>query len=237
MPYRRTSFVSDLHLFSGRSLAPRHEVALHTAAARSRIFVLGGDIFDFRWSTLGAPDVTVPQAIRWLDDLVASHPRCDFHFVLGNHDCNRRFVAALETYSTTRPNLLTHPYYFRLGNSIFLHGDVADRPRMDADALYRRRQHWARDEHRGRIRHALYDLAVQAQLHRVVGRVAHPKRRVARRIAGYLSRIGHSPATGLTNVYFGHTHEALANYRHAGLVFHNGGAAMPGLDFRIIEVE
>ncbi len=237
MPYRRTSFVSDLHLFSGRSLAPRHEAALHAAAARSRVFVLGGDIFDFRWSTLGGPDVTVPQAIRWLDELVASHPRCDFHFVLGNHDCNRRFVAALDTYRATRPNLLAHPYYFRLGSSIFLHGDAADRPRMDADALLRRRQHWARDEHRGRIRHALYDLAVQAQLHRVVGRVAPPTRRVARRIAGYLTRIGHSPATGLTDVYFGHTHEALANYRHAGLVFHNGGAALPGLDFRIVEVE
>ena len=237
MPYRRTSFVSDLHLFSGRSLAPRHEAALHAAAARSRVFVLGGDIFDFRWSTLGAPEVTVPQAIRWLDELVASHPRCDFHFVLGNHDCNRRFVAALETYSITRPNLLAHPYYFRLGTSIFLHGDAADRPRMDALALSRRRQHWARDEHRGKIRHALYDLAVQAHLHRVVSRVAHPKRRVASRIASYLSRIGHGLETGVRDVYFGHTHEALANYRHAGLVFHNGGAPLPGLDFRIIEVQ
>jgi UDP-2,3-diacylglucosamine hydrolase len=237
MSYRRISFVSDLHLFSGRSLAPRHEAALHAAAAKSRVFVLGGDIFDFRWSTLGRPEVTVPQAIRWLDELVASHPRCDFQFVLGNHDCNRRFVAALETYSITRPNLLAHPYYFRLESSIFLHGDAADWPRMDAHALQRRRQHWARDEHRGKIRHALYDLAVQAQLHRVVGRVAHPKRRVARRIAGYLTRIGQGPETGVSDVYFGHTHQALANYRLGGLVFHNGGAPLPGLDFRIIEVQ
>jgi UDP-2,3-diacylglucosamine hydrolase len=237
MPYRRTTFVSDLHLFSGRSLAPRHEACLHAAAAKSRVFVLGGDIFDFRWSTLGAPEVTVPQAIRWLDELVASHPRCDFHFVLGNHDCNRRFVAALDAYAATRPNLLSHPYYFRLGSSIFLHGDAADRPRMDAHALHRRRQHWARDEHRGKIRHALYYLAVKAHLHRVVGRVAHPKRRVAQRLAGYLTRIGHGPATGLTDVYFGHTHEALVNYRHGGLSFHNGGAALPGLDFHIVDVQ
>ena len=237
MPYRRTSFVSDLHLFSGRSLAPRHEAALHAAAAKSRVFVLGGDIFDFRWSTLGSSDVTVPAAIRWLDDLVASHPRCDFHFVLGNHDCNRRFVAALETYSTTRPNLLAHPYYFRLGSSIFLHGDAADRPAMGPELLQRRRQHWARDEHRGKIRHALYDLAIQAHLHRVVGRVAHPKRRVAQRLAGYLTRIGHGPGTGLSDVYFGHTHQALASYRHAGLRFHNCGAPLPGLAFRIVDVE
>ncbi|MCI0361552.1 MAG: metallophosphoesterase [Planctomycetaceae bacterium] len=237
MPYRRTVFVSDLHLFSGRSLAPRHEAALHEAAANSRVFVLGGDIFDFRWSTLGSSEVTVPQAIRWLDGLVGSHPRCDFHFVLGNHDCNRRFVAALETYCQSRSNLVAHPYYFRLGGNIFLHGDAADRPRMDTQMLHRRRQRWARDEHRGRIRHALYDLAVQAHLHRVVGRVVHPQRRVARRIAGYLTRIGHGPGTGVADVYFGHTHQALAGYRHAGLRFHNGGAPLPGLDFRIIEVE
>jgi UDP-2,3-diacylglucosamine hydrolase len=108
---------------------------------------------------------------------------------------------------------------------------------MDTEMLHRRRLRWARDEHRGKIRHALYDLAVQAHLHRVVGRVVHPKRRVARRIAGYLTRIGHGPGTGVADVYFGHTHEALAGYRHAGLQFHNCGAPLPGLDFRIIEVE
>jgi UDP-2,3-diacylglucosamine hydrolase len=236
MPHRRTYFVSDLHLFSRRSLAARHEPAMHLASSRARQFVLGGDIFDFRWSTLGSTEATVQAAVRWLDNLVASHSRCDFHFVLGNHDCNRRFVAALETYSATRPNLTVHPYYLRLGRSIFLHGDVADRPRMCPQRLHRRRQRWARDERRGALRHMLYDLAMQAHLHRVVGQVAHPKRRVAQRILGYLQRIGHGPGSGLANVYFGHTHAALADYRHGGLAFHNGGAPMPGLNFRIVEV-
>jgi UDP-2,3-diacylglucosamine pyrophosphatase LpxH len=236
MPHRRTYFVSDLHLFSGRSLAPLHEAALHASAAQARVFVLGGDIFDFRWSTLGPSHVTVPAAIRWLDELVGSHPRCDFHFVLGNHDCNRRFVAALETYCTTRPNLVLHPYYLRLGRSIFLHGDVADRRQMGPQQLQRRRQRWARDEHRGRLRHMLYDWAVQARLHSVFGKVVHTKRRVAMRICRYLSRIGHGPGTGVENVYFGHTHQALSDYRHGGLVFNNGGAPLPGLDFRIVEV-
>jgi UDP-2,3-diacylglucosamine pyrophosphatase LpxH len=236
MPYRRTYFVSDLHLFSRRSLAVRHEAELHSAAAQARVFVLGGDIFDFRWSTYDSPEATARAAIRWLDNLVASHPRCDFHFVLGNHDCNGRFVSALGGYLKSRSNLLAHPYYLRMGSSIFLHGDAADRPRMCAQQLQRRRQHWARDEKRGQIRHMLYDLAMQAQLHRVVGKVAHPKRRVASRLAGYLSRIGHSPATGLSDVYFGHTHEAMADYRSSGLTFHNGGAPMPGLEFRIVEV-
>jgi UDP-2,3-diacylglucosamine hydrolase len=214
-----------------------HEAALHAAAQRARLFVLGGDIFDFRWSTHGSAEATTGAAIRWLDELVAAHPRCDFHFVQGNHDCNRRFVSALQGYAAQRPNLTLHPYFLRLGRSIFLHGDAADRPQMNADRLRQRREHWARDEHRGPMRHMLYDLAVQAHLHRVVGRVAHPRRRVAQRLLGYLQRIGHGPATGLEHVYFGHTHEALANFRHRGVAFHNPGSPMPGLDFGIVEVQ
>ncbi len=237
MPYRRTYFVSDLHLFSRRSLALSHTEALQATASRARMFVLGGDIFDFRWSTLDSTDATAKAAIRWLDDLVGSHAKCDFHFVLGNHDCYRRFVSALETYAATRPNLVVHPYYLRLGRNIFLHGDAADRPQMCPQRLHRRRQHWARDEHRGAVRNMLYDLAVQAQLHRVVGKVAHPRRRVAQRLLGYLQRAGHGPETGLAHVYFGHTHDAMTAYRHGGVLLHNPGSPMPGLDFRVVEVE
>ena len=219
-------------------MAASHEVAIHAAAERARMFVLGGDIFDFRWSTHGSAEATVQQAMRWLDELVAAHPRCDFHFVQGNHDCNRRFVSALETYSTQRKNLAVHPYYLRLGQRMFLHGDAADKPRMNAERLRQRREHWSHDEKpQSRMRHMLYDLAVQAQLHRVVSRVAHPKRRVAQRILGYLQRVGHGPGTGLEHVYFGHTHEALVNYRHHGVTFHNPGSPMPGMAFRIVEVE
>jgi UDP-2,3-diacylglucosamine hydrolase len=236
MPHRKNYFVSDLHLFSRRSLAASHERALHAAAAKANTFVLGGDIFDFRWSTYSSPDESVAGAIRWLDALVASHPRCEFHFVQGNHDCNRRFVAALETYSASRLNLKLHPYLLRLGKSVFLHGDVADHPQMCPVRLTRRREHWGRDEkRRGEFRHALYDLAVTARLHRLAGKVAHPKRRAVHRVLGYLSRVGHGAESGVEHVYFGHTHEALDNYRYGGVRFHNPGAPMPGLEFRIVE--
>jgi UDP-2,3-diacylglucosamine pyrophosphatase LpxH len=234
MPHRRSFFVSDLHLFSRRSLAAGYEPALHSAAARARTFVLGGDIFDFRWSTFDSTEETVRHAIRWLDDLVASHPRCDFHYVQGNHDCNRRFVVALETYSAARPNLTLHPYYLRLGKSVFLHGDVVDHPRMCPQRLTRRRERWSHDESRNRVRHVLYDLAVTARLHRLAGKVVHPRRRAVRRILGYLNRIHQGPEAGLEQVYFGHTHDALDHYRYRGLSFHNPGAPIAGLAFRII---
>src|SRR3954452_304821 len=156
----RTFFVSDLHLCSRRSLAARHEPAIHQAASRAGAFILGGDIFDFRWSTLPTPEETVQHAIRWLDDLVASHHQCDFHFVQGNHDCNRRFISALESYSATRPNLTLHPYLLRQGKNVFLHGDAADHPAMSQLRLTKRREHWSCDETRSQMRHVLYDLAV-----------------------------------------------------------------------------
>lgn len=232
-----TFFVSDLHLCSRRSLAVQHVGAIHAAAARADTFVLGGDIFDFRWSTLPTADATVRHAMRWLDELVGSHPQTQFHFVQGNHDCNRRFVAALTAYSGTRSNLAVHPFVLRLGKAVFLHGDAADHPVMSEQRLMHRREHWSRDETRSQVRHVLYDLAVTARLHRIAGKVAHPRRRVVHRILGYLKRVGHGPETGVEHVYFGHTHDAVRDYRYRGVTFYNPGAPMPGLDFRIVEVK
>jgi UDP-2,3-diacylglucosamine hydrolase len=237
MPQSRTFFISDLHQFSRRSQAGRYLPALHAAAARASAFVLGGDIFDFRWSTFSTAEETARHAVRWLDDLVGSHPRCEFHFVQGNHDCNRRFISALETYSSSRPNLKLHPYYLRLGKSVFLHGDVADHPQMCQARLSKRREHWSRDETRSQVRHVLYDLAVSARLHRLAGKVAHPRRRVVHRILGYLDRIQHGPEAGVEHVYFGHTHDALDHYRYRGVTFHNPGAPIAGLSFRIVEAQ
>lgn len=232
---RRTHFVSDLHMFSRRSLAARHDDSIHEAAGRSHTFVLGGDIFDFRWSTLHSPAATVKAAMQWLDTLVSSHRTTQFHFVVGNHDYNRGFLSALEKYAVSAPNLACHHYYLRLGKSVFLHGDVADRPRICPEGLRKRREHWLHDEVIHPWRHKLYDMAVQARLHQIAAKVANPKQRVASRILDYLRHIDQTPSHGVQQVYFGHTHEALSNYRLGGLTFHNGGAPMPGLTFRIVE--
>jgi len=234
---RRSYFVSDLHMFSRRSQAAEHDEALQQAAGRAKTFVLGGDIFDFRWSTLPSTEATVSAAIRWLDELVGAHRTCDFHFVLGNHDCNSRFVDALDKYARKQPNLEPHPYLLRIGKAVFLHGDVADHPDMCAARLTHRRKHWSRDEkRRGPVKNMLYDWAVHANLHRLCGKMVHPKQKVARRILGYLDRIGQGVESGTEQVYFGHTHQALTSYRHGDVLFHNPGAPIRGLDFRIVEV-
>ncbi len=228
-------FVSDLHLFSRRSHAHLLADDLYRAAAGAKTFVLGGDIFDFCWTTLPSVAHTVDAALAWLRRLVAPHPECKFHFILGNHDAHRRFTDSLAEFAAATRNFSWHPYYVRLGDSLFLHGDVAERPAMDHDTLNAYRARWCRDHKHGPVANGFYDAAMAAHLHRAIGSAVHPVRRVVRRLAAYAERIGHGLMNGLRRIYFGHTHAALADYRFNGLTFHNGGAPMRGLRFRIVE--
>lgn len=229
-------FVSDLHLFSNRSLGAAHWESLHQAASQARLFVLGGDIFDFRWTTLDSIDCTAKAAISWLEQLVAPHPHCEFHFVLGNHDFHRQFTPRLKEFAEATPNLDWHPYYLRRGGSFFLHGDVCHRP-LTHEALVTARDRCHHRQVKSKSANKIYDMVVQAGLHRMAQTVASRPEKVARNLSCYLDDIGHNAASGVKHVYFGHTHVPMSHYRHGGLTFHNGGAPIKGLQFRIVETE
>ncbi len=79
--------ISDLHLFAHRSVADSYMRDIRRAAAESDFFVLNGDIFDFRWSTLPTADDSLDAAVAWLRALVTEHPHCRFFYTVGNHDC------------------------------------------------------------------------------------------------------------------------------------------------------
>ncbi len=230
-------FVSDLHLFSRRSLAARHMTALHRAAAASRLMVLGGDIFDFKWSTTGCHRATAVAAIDWLRELTAAHDHCQFCFLLGNHDSVPAFVDRLADFSAECENLNWFPHYLRVANTICLHGDVSDQPTTQP-ALEQRRRRWAaHTRHPPAVRHHMYDAIIRLRLHRVVNIVMHQNRHVAERIIYYLNDLGHGPESGIQDVYFGHTHVAVERFLHAGVRFHNGGAPMQGLNFRLVPLQ
>jgi UDP-2,3-diacylglucosamine pyrophosphatase LpxH len=226
-------FVSDLHLFANRSNAHHYLEEMAEAAAGAEVFVLGGDIFDFRWSRIAILR-SVQMAARWLRELAASCPQCQFHLVLGNHDYHQALIDQLATLVTEVPNLSWHRYYLRLGSSIFLHGDVADKT-MDAQGLAEAREEWLDERRRGPFLSALYDVVVMTRLHKPVPRLVYAKRIVVRRILKYLESIGQGPHDGVRDVYFGHTHRRMSNYHYRGLTFHNGGAPIKGMKFRIIE--
>jgi len=225
-----------LHLFTRRSRADLHAADIWAAAADAEAFVLGGDIFDFKWSTHATLEHSLDAAIEWLRELVAPHPQCRFFYVLGNHDCLPAFQFRLDALAHELPNLDWHPYYVRIGSSLFLHGDVADGD-IDHEMLVSRR---SVIHHRGSkhiVSHLMYDAVVTVRVHRLVSIVFQRAPRVVRRIIAYLDDIGHNAESGVHNVYFGHTHAPLEEYHCGGLVFHNGGAPIKGLKFRIVKAE
>jgi UDP-2,3-diacylglucosamine hydrolase len=228
-------FVSDLHLFASRSQGERHLTAIHRLSRQAQTFVLGGDIFDFKWSRLRCIDSTVAAAAACLAEMAEHSPSCQFHMVLGNHDHHPQFIRELELLDARYANLQWHPYHLRLGGDMFLHGDAADGDATVA-RLHRARNKPAR-HHRGPAAHWVYDTCVRAGLHRPVPLLAYPKRRTARQLLRYLGEVGHGPETGVEHVYFGHTHRAISGYRCGGVAFHNGGAPIQGVPFRIVPLE
>jgi UDP-2,3-diacylglucosamine hydrolase len=228
-------FVSDLHLLANRSEAHRYLDAIARAAVHANVFVLGGDIFDFRWSAFPILKA-VDRAIHWLEELSSSSPRCQFHLVLGNHDYHQAFIDRLVALEPFRPNLAWHRYYLRLGGSVFLHGDVANKE-MDARMLAEFREKWLDKRRGGPFASMLYDVVILTRLHKPMPHLIFSKKIVVRRISRYLESIGEGPSNGVRDVYFGHTHKRLSAYHYRGLTFHNGGAPIKGMKFRIIEAK
>lgn len=232
---KATYFVSDLHLFSKRSREEMYHVSLQHALQRAGCFVLGGDIFDFRWSTLPSFQASLNAAEEWVEQLVQPRPECEFHYVLGNHDSHPQFVERLQNLARRLPNLKWHHEYLRRGEDVFLHGDVLD-GETTSNGLSLRRQRWADEKRKGPVSNALYDAAIAVRAHKMVGQLAHPRERTARKLLDYLHHVGQGPDSGLQRVYFGHTHAAWNAFRYSGVSFHNGGAPMTGLQFRVLEV-
>lgn len=227
-------FLSDLHLFSRRSHAHRIEDEILAVARRSRVCVLGGDIFDFKWSALPSTEATVLAARDWLARLVAQVPECQFHFVLGNHDDHPALVELLPELSRQHENFFWDRFYLRLGDTVFLHGDAADR-RMNHERLERRRDRLSHAR-RHLWAHRLYSLVVRIQIHRLVSHTVYPRAIVADRLLKYLHEIGHGPDRGVSQVCFGHTHRPLEGFHRGGVEFHNGGAPIGRAPYRIIEI-
>jgi len=230
------STVSDLHLFCRRSEANRHMDAIHGAAVKADVFVLNGDTFDFRWSCHENTRETTRQAIAWLQQLTAHAPNCHFHFVLGNHDHVEHFIDELHEFAERTSNLEWHPYYVKMGDTLFLHGDVANR-KMTAQDLTAYREGWLHEESRGELVNTIYDVAFRARIHHAVTKFAFPTPVVVERIRHYLDDIGEGEGSGTDVVFFGHTHTAVSGYAHEGQRFYNAGAPMPGLDFQVLNAK
>lgn len=228
--------VSDLHVFSRRSRVDLHLAKIHEAARRAQTIVLAGDIVDFRWSLHPSVDATADAARGWLEELIEQSQGGDVHYLLGNHDHVPAFIERLADLAASEPRFRWHPYHLRLGNAVFLHGDVS-RPRMNRDRLRAYRERFGNHRQRAGAEGHLYELVHALGLHLLGGRLLYPRAAVVRRITRYLEEVSDEIGAGVRNVYFGHTHQALSGEEYGGILFHNGGAPMRGHHFKILSAD
>ncbi len=232
----KCAIISDLHLFAKRSAADGIVPQLHESARRCDAVVLLGDIFDFKWSEHRSHEATADAAVKWLQDLLAQNDQGSLHYVLGNHDHHPALVGRLAELAQDESRFEWHPFHLRIGNAMFLHGDAANTG-MNSSRLVNYRERSAAHGRPGKFRNRLYDWTVASKLHLLGARLAFPHRRVLRRITRYLDSLGANAESGVTDVFFGHTHRALRDFSFAGMRFHNCGAPIPGVKFDILEVD
>lgn len=222
--------VSDLHLFARRSEGMARFDAMRAELEAVEWLVLNGDTFDFRWSTLRGQEATVAAALAWLRELADELPRCEIHFVFGNHDCLAGFDEALAGLAAVLPWLRPHADALQLGSSLFLHGDCAH-SEMDARRFNRYRAAWRRDRQRGPWGASAYAWADRLGLTRLAHQWHFPRRETVRRIAFYLDQTRPRWRRETRHCYFGHTHLPFTSYAHEGITFHNTGSAIRGMAF------
>jgi len=229
---RKGGTVSDLHILTNRTAIHEYMEEIEAELADSDLFVFNGDIFDFQWSLHGGFEESVKVAVAWIEELISRHPHCLFVFINGNHDCTEEYKQALEALSAKWDNFAWEEYFLRVGDKVFLHGDVfnagATRAKLDA---YRNR--YNAQARKGKILHSMYWAAARAGVPKVLLKFVS-KKACARRITAYLRHELGADFGEIRDVFFGHVHTPFTDFEHAGLLFHNTGTAVMGLRMHII---
>ena len=216
-------FVSDLHLFSPRSVASAAEQAIFTPGDATRCIVLGGDIFDFRWSTQGSHQDTLDATRRWLISLVETTESSPVVYLPGNHDCHPEFLEVLEQIARTHELFSWSPHHLILGDCLFLHGDVLDAGGIDALPVYRRKFH--HESPQSPLAHRCYDAAVEMRIHKMVPRIRHQPQRSCTQLLKIIPQIEET-SSEIRRVYFGHTHVPIDGLEVNDIQFFNPGASL-----------
>ncbi len=227
--------ISDLHLFSHHSSLDRYHDRIQQAAREAEVFVLNGDIFDFKWSRHGVFSSSVTAAVRFLKSLAEAHPHCHFRVILGNHDAVPPYVAALEELSASHANLEWHEFACVIQNRLFLHGDTINAGNTN-NAIRRFRSRLQQPAN-GHPLQRMAHLAVHGSHVPWVAWKVFPRRILASRILSYLENEDWLDGRGIEHIYFGHTHQAFEDFYFRGYLFHNCGSATHGARMRVVRFQ
>ncbi len=230
---RRGVFVSDLHVFSGRSKAESLPSELQVSYPESNLLVLGGDIFDFKWSSLGESG-TLVAAEKWLLILLDQW-RGEVVFLAGNHDCSPKFFGILSEISSRDERFTWHRHHLQLGDSVFLHGDVLDAGH-DLSMLDSYRDRFHPQSNQSNLSRRAYGAIVAMRIHRMAPKFRHRELQTCQKLLRLLPQLVNTPSK-VRRVFFGHTHVAVAGRELHGVKFYNPGAAVRHITFKPIQFE
>lgn len=224
-------FLSDLHLFSRRSVGQQYWDQHRDLIASASSIVLGGDIFDFRWSRLGDFDTTLAAADAWIQGAIALNSDASWVYLLGNHDCHPRVQQMLTSLSEQYSSFRWSPTHWQIGPNVFLHGDVLD-GMQHAGGLDGYRAHFHEEKPRGPLSNLLYSAILPTRLQGLIPRLRHTRHQTCRRLLDYLKSCDNAPLTAATNIYFGHTHVPMHDYAVDEFRFFNPGSGIRYLTFQ-----
>ena len=224
--------VSDLHLFSHHSRPERYLDRIQAAVRKADMFVLNGDIFDFKWSRHGVFSHTVDEARHFLESLLQANSDCCFHVTLGNHDAIPQYIRLLQELSQIYENMEWQEFVHREQDRLFLHGDAIHGGNSN-ESLRRFRGRLHRPAHGHPIQRLAHSAVHRSHLPWVAFRML-PKRILAVRILAYLHNENWLTGNKVRHIYFGHTHSDFEDFSFRGFRFHNCGSATQGARLRIV---
>lgn len=219
-------------MFTERSVASVYQDAIYKAAGEADFFVLNGDVFDFRWTTLASAEQTARVAVEWIETLARSAPSCRFFYIMGNHDGLEFFASHLSATTDKIENFEWHPSHLRIGSSLFLHGDLPLSVGR-SDAFERTLRPIERKK--GKIPNILYRLLIASRIHRLTAHF-HSAGRCAKRLHRAMAEDTTGLAEGISDVYFGHIHHSFTDFKYNDVTFHNTGSAIRHLECNLLAV-
>jgi len=224
--------VSDLHMFTKWTSVEKYMCDIRKAASDANFFVFNGDIFDFRWSTLGSAKKTAKSAINWFHDICKDFPNCTFVYILGNHDAHDAILEPLAKFAENQDNFIWHNSFMQIGSSLFMHGDLIFS--MRTNSPFERKRYKKKNPVRSILRKT-YHRAIKMGAHNLVSKL-HAKERCAKYVLQVLEKDHSHRLKGITDIYIGHTHVGFSDYNYNGYRFHNSGSAIHDLHCNMMKV-
>jgi UDP-2,3-diacylglucosamine hydrolase len=227
--------VSDLHIFTKWTTVEKYMQEINNAACKSDFGVFNGDIFDFKWSTLNSSKKTAEEASKWILKICKSNPRCNFYYIMGNHDAHIVFPEYLNSITKQVKNFKWSASHFFIGTFLFMHGDLLFTLKKSSPFKRPENKFMSKAPKR-KYQVNSYNFAINMGAQKFVSSFMNTKQ-TSKYITKVLKNNYTDQLDNVNDVYIGHTHAAFSNFKYENYIFHNTGSAISGLECNILNIK